>query len=204
MQKSLDEPAKCPMKTVKEEPGSNENNGGSRTEPKNPRIRHSFPKAQISVLSETKKAKSVNPEEFKTYCKKLFELEEVKIKKFRTWKEQRTFHKQAVERNTRESLEKAKKTAEKTLEKPSLPDGLKLITIPVLEMQKHDEKRQESAFNRKITKKTKKEWILNPKGKSFVCILHEYLQQSIKKPPDYKYSEIDSPVTPYRYPHCNS
>lgn len=48
-------------------------------------------------------------------------------------------------------------------------------------------------------KKTKKNWIFNPKGKSYVCILHEYLQHSIKKTPEYTYAETDSVSTPYRY-----
>jgi hypothetical protein len=83
------------------------------------------------------------------------------------------------------------------MENPSLPDH-KLITIPILEMQKNDEKSLDNtAFNRKITKKTKKDWIFNPKNKTPVCILHEYLQHSIKQPPEYKYEEIDSAKTPY-------
>ena len=34
-------------------------------------------------------------------------------------------------------------------------------------------------------------------GKSTVCILHEYLQHSIKKAPEYKYQEMESSATPY-------
>ena len=34
-------------------------------------------------------------------------------------------------------------------------------------------------------------------GKSTVCILHEYLQHSIKKAPDYDYQELESSATPY-------
>ena len=39
--------------------------------------------------------------------------------------------------------------------------------------------------------------MFNPKGKSAVCILHEYLQQSVKKPPEYDYKETESSTTPY-------
>ena len=30
-----------------------------------------------------------------------------------------------------------------------------------------------------------------------MCILHEYLQHSIKKAPEYKYQEMESSATPY-------
>merc|ERR1719376_178036 len=83
------------------------------------------------------------------------------------------------------------------LEKVSLPDGLKLITIPVVELQKHNEEQEDTAFNRKIVNKSKKEWVFNPKGKSTVCILHEYLQHAIKKSPEYEYKENESSTTPY-------
>ena len=38
-----------------------------------------FPMAKISSLGETKKAKSLSPDEFKKYCAKLFEFREIKI-----------------------------------------------------------------------------------------------------------------------------
>ena len=48
-----------------------------------------------------------------------------------------------------------------------------------------------------MVRKAKKEWFLNPSGKSTVCILHEYIQHSLKQQPIYKYSEVDSSATPY-------
>jgi len=66
-----------------------------------------------------------------------------------------------------------------------------------MEMQKHNESLDDTAFNRRVTKKSRKDWVFNPKGKSAVCILHEYLQQSIKKPPEYEYTETESAATPY-------
>ena len=50
----------------------------------------------------------------------------------------------------------------------------------------------------KIIKKSKKEWLLNPNGKSTVCILHEYIQHSLKKQPTYVFEEVESSATPYR------
>lgn len=39
--------------------------------------------------------------------------------------------------------------------------------------------------------------VLNPKGKTFVCILHEYLQWSQKTKPTYVYRETDNSTNPY-------
>lgn len=44
---------------------------------------------------------------------------------------------------------------------------------------------------------TKKEWIMNPNGKSYVCILHEYVQHALKKQPTYKFTELENAATPY-------
>ena len=79
--------------------------------------------------------------------------------------------------------------------KPVLPEGTKIISIPVFEMEQEAE---ENPLRQKILKKSKKDWVLNPAGKSTVCILHEYLQHSIKKAPEYKYQEMESSATPYR------
>lgn len=35
-----------------------------------------------------------------------------------------------------------------------------------------------------------KHWIMNPSGKSYVCILHEYVQHALKKQPTYKFKEL--------------
>lgn len=31
---------------------------------------------------------------------------------------------------------------------------------------------------------------MNPSGKSYVCILHEYVQHALKKQPTYKFKEL--------------
>jgi microprocessor complex subunit DGCR8 len=36
----------------------------------------------------------------------------------------------------------------------------------------------------------KREWIMNPNGKSYVCILHEYVQHALKKQPSYEFKEL--------------
>lgn len=62
--------------------------------------------------------------------------------------------------------------------------GTKLITFPI-----QDNDGEPGA--------TKKEWIMNPNGKSYVCILHEYVQHALKKQPTYKFNELENAAMPY-------
>lgn len=64
-----------------------------------------------------------------------------------------------------------------------LPDGTKLITFPVIDDCNNA--------------RAKKEWIMNPNGKSYVCILHEYVQHALKKQPVYDFKELENAATPY-------
>lgn len=38
---------------------------------------------------------------------------------------------------------------------------------------------------------------MNPNGKSYVCILHEYVQHALKKQPTYEFKELENAATPY-------
>lgn len=55
--------------------------------------------------------------------------------------------------------------------------GTKLITFPIKEGTGE-------------CPNMRKEWIMNPNGKSYVCILHEYVQHALKKQPTYKFTEL--------------
>jgi microprocessor complex subunit DGCR8 len=72
-----------------------------------------------------------------------------------------------------------------TKERPSLPDSTKLISLPVQTVD-HDKQ-----WNRRH------EWIMNPDGKSYVSILHEYLQQALKTQPWYEFKVLENTETPY-------
>lgn len=76
-------------------------------------------------------------------------------------------------------------THKNTKERPSLPDSTKLISFPV-QSEDHD---------KKCTRR--REWIMNPNGKSYVSILHEYLQQALKTQPWYDFKELENSETPY-------
>ena len=91
-------------------------------------------------------------------------------------------------------------------ERETLPEGTTLITVPAFEFQSLDTNEiinmaeltgGGNMLHQKVAKKSRKEWLLNPTGKSMICILHEYIQHSTKGKPDYKFEEIDSATTPY-------
>lgn len=65
-------------------------------------------------------------------------------------------------------------------ERPSLPNDTKLITC--------------SSSGHAMSKK---EFVMNPAGKSFVCILHEFVQHKEKVQPRYIYKELENAMTPY-------
>lgn len=65
-------------------------------------------------------------------------------------------------------------------QRPSLPSDTKLITCS-------------SSGNAT----SKKEFVMNPAGKSSVCILHEFVQHKEKVQPRYIYKELENSVTPY-------
>lgn len=81
--------------------------------------------------------------------------------------------------------ENSSENKKKTIERPSLPDSTKLISFPV-QTEDHDKR-----CNRR------REWIMNPNGKSYVSILHEYLQQALKTQPWYEFKELENTETPY-------
>ena len=55
----------------------------------------------------------------------------------------------------------------------------------------------DSAINQKVVQKRKKKWLMNPVGKSMICLLHEYVQQSLKMKPYYTFTELDNAATSY-------
>ncbi|XP_077416390.1 microprocessor complex subunit DGCR8 [Vanacampus margaritifer] len=63
-------------------------------------------------------------------------------------------------------------------ERPILPANQKLITLSVQDAPK-------------------KEFVINPNGKSEVCILHEYMQRVLKVRPVYSFFECENPSEPF-------
>jgi microprocessor complex subunit DGCR8 len=94
----------------------------------------------------------------------LFNFKTIRVMRFKSWSSRRKFTK------NRKQI--------KNLQRPTLPDGTKLISFPILNTTNNSNPRM------------RKEWIMNPMGKSYVCILHEYVQHALKKQPSYDFKEL--------------
>ena len=121
-----------------------------------------FPKAQIETIEESMKKSELTPEEITNYCKKIFVFKELEVAKFKTWKERRAYYKQSQKKKIDNLLSN----------RPTLPEGTKIITIPSLEMSTIPGTEGDSAINQKVVKKSKKKWLMNPVGKSMVSTKH--------------------------------
>lgn len=75
------------------------------------------------------------------------------------------------------------------MERPTLPDGTKLITFPVSSSNLAGSSGSATGDD-SSGQRPPKHWIMNPSGKSYVCILHEYVQHALKKQPTYKFKEL--------------
>ncbi|XP_034255865.1 microprocessor complex subunit DGCR8 [Thrips palmi] len=131
-----------------------------------------LPAARIETAKENADAVNMSHVELREYCQRLFRFKTIEVMRFKTWAERRKFAKV--------------KKKERQLQRPSLPEGTKLITFPIIE-----------GGEAGSGGRTKKEWIMNPNGKSYVCILHEYVQHALKKQPVYEFKDLENPATPY-------
>lgn len=136
------------------------------------KLRSLVPAAKIVTVNENIQKESLTPDQFNQYCKKLFKFRVIRVLRFRSWNARRKFTK------NRKNL--------KNIQRPTLPDGTKLIKFPVL-----------VPGDGKSNPRARREWIMNPSGKSYVCILHEYVQHALKKQPTYEFKELENAATPY-------
>lgn len=138
-----------------------------------------IPNAKVETVAENLKTQSLTPQQFTEYCKKRFNFKTIRVMRFKSWSARRKFTK------NRKQI--------KHLQRPTLPEGTKLITFPVLSAEVQDM----NSSNPTTQSRPKKEWVMNPNGKSFVCILHEYVQHAWKKQPSYEFKELENSATPY-------
>ncbi|XP_054747837.1 microprocessor complex subunit DGCR8 isoform X1 [Anastrepha obliqua] len=131
------------------------------------------PPAKIVTVTENTQNESLTPEKLNQYCTKLFKFKVIRVLRFRSWNARRKFTK------NRKHI--------KNLQRPTLPDGTKLIKFPILA----------PSGDASANTRGRKEWIMNPNGKSYVCILHEYVQHALKKQPTYEFKELENAATPY-------
>lgn len=159
-----------------ENSNSNSNsNGLSATDPtENAKKLLPLPNAKIETVKENLQSQSLTATQLYEYCQRLFRFKTIRVLRFKSWSARRKFTR------NRKNI--------KNLQRPTLPDGTKLITFPVLTPD------GEGTTNHS---RSRKEWIMNPNGKSYVCILHEYVQHALKKQPSYEFKELENAATPY-------
>lgn len=147
-------------------------------------ITNSLPNAKIETIQENRATQSLDGMNLRNYCQSLFRFKSIKVMRFKSWSQRRKFTKN--------------KKQLKQLERPTLPDGTKLITFPV----GNNAAGCSSTPDEDTANRPPKHWIMNPSGKSYVCILHEYVQHALKKQPTYLFKELENPATPYSAVVC--
>lgn len=126
--------------------------------------------ARIETSEENEAAQSLEALDLREYCQSLFNFKTITLIPFKSWADRRKYVRMTKDLKKRQ--------------RPSLPGGTKLLKFPT---QNTDG----------TNSRSKGEWIINPNGKSYVCILHEYVQHALKKHPKYQFKELENPATPY-------
>lgn len=124
--------------------------------------------ARIETSEENESSQSLEAVDLREYCKNLFKFQTITLMPFKSFADRRKYV-----RMTRDF---------KKRQRPTLPGGTKLLKFPI---------KNTDGTN------SKGEWIINPNGKSYVCILHEYVQNALKNHPKYEFKELENPSTPY-------
>ncbi|KAL1424926.1 hypothetical protein MTO96_019788 [Rhipicephalus appendiculatus] len=131
-----------------------------------------IPMAKVESVKESQKEQSLDALAFRQYCEKVFDFQTLQLRKFKTWAGRRK-HKKKL----------------KQMQRPMLPESTKLIMCSL----------PPTSDTSQITSgHSKREFIMNPSGKSNVCILHEYVQHAMKTQPQYKFKELESSSMPYK------
>lgn len=163
--------------------------------------------AVIETARENLINESLTPDQMNEYCRTLFRFKKIRVMRFKSWQARRKFT-------------KSKKHI-KSLHRPTLPDGTKLISFPI-HHHSHNSlvttsttdtnglhsaaastddtgsgSTNTAAQHNTSLPRQRREWIMNPNGKSYVCILHEYVQHALKKQPTYEFKELENAATPY-------
>ncbi|CAN8016576.1 unnamed protein product [Ixodes persulcatus] len=129
------------------------------------------PAAKVESVKESQKERSLDFMAVREYCQGLFDFQTIQLKKFKTWAGRRK-HKKKL----------------KQMQRPMLPEGTKLIMCSLPPT---------SDISQITGGHSKREFIMNPSGKSNVCILHEYVQHAMRTQPQYTFKELESSSMPY-------
>uniref|UniRef100_A0A914PU20 DRBM domain-containing protein n=1 Tax=Panagrolaimus davidi TaxID=227884 RepID=A0A914PU20_9BILA len=111
------------------------------------------------------------------YASKAFEFKKITYRRYKEWKKARKHFKEVKKLNA----DKANLLC-KRMDRPTLPSDIKLITVPSLETN---------------NKPTHREFCLNPRGKTALTILHEYVQKVLKSSIEYDIFQVISSINSF-------
>ncbi|XP_021183757.3 microprocessor complex subunit DGCR8 [Helicoverpa armigera] len=133
-----------------------------------------MPPPRVETINTSWKTQHLTAEQINDYCKKLFKFKTVYIMHFKRWADRRKYTK-----------------ARKTLQYPTLPEGTKLITIPAQPAASTDD-------NNAAGKASKRDWVMNMNGRSYLSVFHEYVRRALQKQPVYEFRQLENAATPYQ------
>ncbi|XP_050553060.1 microprocessor complex subunit DGCR8 [Spodoptera frugiperda] len=125
-----------------------------------------MPPPRVETVSTSWKTQHLSAEQINEYCRRLFKFKTVNIMHFKRWADRRKYTK-----------------ARKTLQYPTLPEGTKLITIPAQPANTGEE-------NAGGGKTTKRDWVMNMNGRSYLSVFHEYVRRALQKQPVYEFKQL--------------
>ncbi|XP_050422563.1 microprocessor complex subunit DGCR8-like [Adelges cooleyi] len=130
----------------------------------------------LNSEDDDEKPKTLSHEEYREYCKKIFRFRNIKFMRFSSWDKRREYIRMLKADRRRRDL-------------PKVKDKSQLISFPV---QNTIDK-----ISGAVTPKSDDQWIINLNGKSYVSILHEYIQRVLKTQPSYEFKELENARYPY-------
>ncbi|XP_025191385.1 microprocessor complex subunit DGCR8-like isoform X1 [Melanaphis sacchari] len=151
---------------------------------------HKIPVANIPCLDYKLKLEKMNAEsneelnkcpitltheQYREYCSKIFKFKNIKFMRFSSWDKRREYIRMVKADRRRKDL-------------PKLKDKSHLMSFPV---QEPDVKSDCNTSN------PDDQWTINLNGKSYVSILHEYIQRVLKTQPSYEFKELENARYPY-------
>lgn len=125
---------------------------------------------RVETVSTSWKTQLLTPEQINDYCKKLFKFKVINIMHFKRWADRRKYNK-----------------ARKRMQFPTLSEGSTLITIPVQHNSQQNGGRA-----------TKRDWVMNMNGSSYLSVFHEYVVRALHKQPVYEFKQLENASTPYQ------
>ncbi|TMS32828.1 hypothetical protein L596_000629 [Steinernema carpocapsae] len=122
----------------------------------------------------------LTPDDLHDYAKTVFKFKTINVHRDRTW----ASHRMRIKDKKRADAEMNAEANAASLDcdRPVLPSDVKLITIPSLDQN---------------GKPQRKNFLMNPQGKTSVSVLHEYVQKVVKSTIRYHYEETRSSSNPY-------